>query len=69
MLKERSSAGQTSGGASPVARGEAVASIAGVRGVALKTVETHRAHIMDRLEIRDLAGLVRYAIRIGTVSP
>lgn len=33
-----------------------------------KTVEAHRAQIMERLDIRDIAGLVRYAIRHGLVA-
>jgi DNA-binding NarL/FixJ family response regulator len=33
-----------------------------------KTVEAHRAQIMDRLNIRDVAGLVRFAIRVGLVT-
>ncbi|HLK59505.1 MAG TPA: response regulator transcription factor [Chthonomonadaceae bacterium] len=33
--------------------------------VSVKTVETHRAHLMDRLNIHNVAGLVRYAIRLG----
>ncbi len=33
-----------------------------------KTVETHRERLMERLNIRDVAGLVRYAIRSGLVS-
>jgi DNA-binding NarL/FixJ family response regulator len=32
-------------------------------------VETHRAQLMERLGIHDVAGLVRYAIRVGLVSP
>ena len=32
-----------------------------------KTIESHRAQIMARLNIRDVAGLVRYAIRVGMV--
>jgi DNA-binding NarL/FixJ family response regulator len=36
--------------------------------LSIKTVETHRTQIMDRLGIRDLAGLVRYAIRTGLVG-
>lgn len=43
--------------------------IAGLLGVSIKTVETHRAQIMKRLNIRDLAGLVRYAVRMGLVIP
>jgi DNA-binding NarL/FixJ family response regulator len=38
-------------------------------GVSTKTVETHRKLLMDRLNIHDVAGLVRYAIRTGVVSP
>lgn len=38
-------------------------------GLSAKTVETHRAEIMDRLQIRDVAGLTRYALRKGLVSP
>ena len=33
-----------------------------------KTVESHRAHLMERLRIHDLAGLVRFAIRMGLVK-
>jgi DNA-binding NarL/FixJ family response regulator len=34
-----------------------------------KTAETHRTQVMERLGIHDIAGLVRYAIRIGLVDP
>lgn len=37
-------------------------------GIGAKTVETHRAAVMDRLGIHDVAGLVRYAIREGLVT-
>jgi DNA-binding NarL/FixJ family response regulator len=36
--------------------------------ISVKTVETHRAHLQKRLDIHDLAGLVRYAVRVGVVS-
>ena len=36
-------------------------------GLNVKTVENHRAGIMKRLDIHDVAGLVRYAIRTGVV--
>jgi DNA-binding NarL/FixJ family response regulator len=36
--------------------------------ISVKTVETHRAQVQRRLHIRDLAGLVRYAVRVGMVS-
>jgi DNA-binding NarL/FixJ family response regulator len=37
-------------------------------GVSTKTVETHRKQLMERLNIHDVAGLVRFAIRTGVVS-
>jgi DNA-binding NarL/FixJ family response regulator len=36
--------------------------------ISAKTVETYRAQIMERLDLRDIASLVRYAIRTGLVS-
>lgn len=36
--------------------------------VSTKTVESHRAQIMQKLEISDLPGLVRFAIRVGLIS-
>lgn len=36
--------------------------------LSIKTVETHRAQLMSRLNIHDLPGLVRYAVRVGIVS-
>ncbi|MCP3981968.1 MAG: response regulator transcription factor [bacterium] len=52
-----------------IAEGNSNKQIAGRLEVSVKTVETHRAQIMDRLEIRDLPGLVRFAIRSGLISP
>ena len=37
--------------------------------VSVKTVETHRAQLMERLGIHDVAGLVRFAVRIGLIEP
>ncbi len=51
-----------------VAEGKSTKEVAQVLGLSVKTVETHRSQIMDRLDIRDLAGLVRYAVRTGLVS-
>ncbi|UCF07020.1 MAG: response regulator transcription factor [bacterium] len=36
--------------------------------ISRKTVENHRANIMNKLEIHDTAGLVRYAIKIGLIE-
>jgi len=46
-----------------IAEGYQTKQIAKILGIGLKTVETHRAHIMHRLDLTSLAGLVRYAIR------
>jgi len=35
----------------------------------VKTVESYRARIMEKLDIHDTAGLVRYAIRRGVIQP
>ena len=50
-----------------LAEGHATREIARRLTLSVKTVETHRAEIMRRLGIRDLAGLVRYALRVGLV--
>ena len=42
--------------------------IAQVLNISVKTVETHRSQLMDRLGIHDVPGLVRFAIRTGLVS-
>jgi DNA-binding NarL/FixJ family response regulator len=50
-----------------LAEGKNTKEIGHLLGLSVKTVETHRAQIMSRLEIRDLPGLVRYAVRAGLV--
>jgi DNA-binding NarL/FixJ family response regulator len=52
-----------------VAEGKSTKDVARLLDLSVKTVEAHRSQIMERLEIHDLAGLVRYAIRTGLVSP
>jgi DNA-binding NarL/FixJ family response regulator len=42
--------------------------IANILDISIKTVETHRAQLMERLGIHDVPGLVRLAIRAGLVS-
>jgi DNA-binding NarL/FixJ family response regulator len=51
-----------------VAEGKSTKEVAQILDLSVKTVETHRAQIMERLGIHDLAGLVRYAVRTGLVS-
>jgi len=48
-----------------IAGGHSTKEIAYRLELSVKTVETHRAQLMERLEIRDIAGLVKYAIRSG----
>jgi DNA-binding NarL/FixJ family response regulator len=52
-----------------IAEGNTTKEIARILHISPKTVESHRQGIMDRVDIHDLAGLVRYAIRIGLVTP
>jgi DNA-binding NarL/FixJ family response regulator len=42
--------------------------IAHILNISVKTVETHRAQLMERLDIYDVPGLVRFAIKAGLVS-
>lgn len=51
-----------------IAEGKSTKEIAFTLGLSIKTIETHRMQIMERLDVHDLAGLVRYAIRSGLVS-
>lgn len=51
-----------------IAEGHGTKEIALRLNISPKTVETHRARVMERLNIRDLAGLVRYAVHRGLVK-
>jgi len=51
-----------------VAEGKSTKEVAAILGVSVKTAETHRTHIMAKLDIHDTASLVRYAIREGLIS-
>lgn len=50
-----------------VAEGRSTREIAEMRGLSIKTVESHRGAMMKRLSLHDVAGLVRYAVRMGLV--
>ena len=52
-----------------VAEGSSTKRIAIQLNLSVKTVDTQRTNLMNQLGIHDLAGLVRYAIRNGIVSP
>ena len=51
-----------------IAEGYSTKKIAQTLSISVKTVETHRMQLMERLEIHDITGLVRYAIRVGLVK-
>ena len=51
-----------------VAEGSSTREIARALNISVKTVESHRSQIMERLDIHDVAGLVRCAIRMGLVK-
>lgn len=51
-----------------IAEGKSTREVAAILGVSVKTVETHRAQIMDRLDIHNVAGLVRYALAAKLVE-
>lgn len=52
-----------------VARSHTSREIGEKLGISPRTVETHRANMMQRLGIHDVAGLVRFAVSEGLVSP
>ena len=52
-----------------IAEGKNTKEIADLLQVSVKTVEAHRLQLMQRLDIHDIPGLVRCAIRSGLVSP
>ena len=52
-----------------MAGGLTTPAIARLLSLSGKTVETHRGEIMKRIGIHDIVGLVRYAMRVGLVSP
>ena len=51
-----------------IAEGKSTKDIAARLELSVKTVETHRKQIMDKLEIRSIAGLTKYCIREGLTS-
>jgi DNA-binding NarL/FixJ family response regulator len=52
-----------------IAEGRSTKEIAHLLSLSIKTVETHRAQLMQRVGIRDVPGLVRYALRAGLIQP
>ncbi|MBI4463537.1 MAG: response regulator transcription factor [Acidobacteria bacterium] len=52
-----------------IAEGKSTKEIATHLFISVKTVESHRTRLMQKLNIHDVASLVRYAIRVGLVEP
>ena len=52
-----------------IAEGLSSKEIANMLGVSLKTVDSHRSNLMEKLDIHKVSGLVRFAIRAGLVEP
>jgi DNA-binding NarL/FixJ family response regulator len=51
-----------------IAEGKSMKQIALGLSISVKTVETHRTAVMKRIDVRDVAGLVRYAVRTGLID-
>jgi DNA-binding NarL/FixJ family response regulator len=51
-----------------VAEGSANKQVAAALGISIKTVEKHRQHTMDKLNIHETAGLTRYAMAHGIIE-
>ena len=52
-----------------VGEGKSTKEVAALLGISIKTAESHRTRLMRKLDIHELASLVRYAIRRGLVQP
>jgi DNA-binding NarL/FixJ family response regulator len=52
-----------------IAEGKTTKEVASLLGIGVKTAESHRSRIMEKLDIHETASLVRYAIRQGVVQP
>jgi len=51
-----------------IAEGQVNKSIAAELGISIKTVEKHRQHLMEKLDIHDVAGITRFAIAAGFIE-
>lgn len=51
-----------------IAEGHVNKQIASELGISVKTVEKHRQHMMEKLDIHDVAGLTRFAIAGGYIE-
>lgn len=51
-----------------IAEGKTTKEIASILGISVRTAESHRSNLMERLNIHEAAGLVRYAVRNGLIE-
>jgi DNA-binding NarL/FixJ family response regulator len=52
-----------------IAEGKSTKDVASLLGISVKTAESHRSRLMQKLDIHETASLVRYAVRRGLVQP
>ncbi len=52
-----------------IAEGKSTKEVAALLGISVKTAESHRTRLMQKLDIHETASLVRYAVRRGIVEP
>jgi two-component system, NarL family, response regulator NreC len=52
-----------------IAEGKSTKDIASLLGISVKTTESHRSRLMQKLDIHETASLVRYAVRRGLIQP
>jgi two-component system, NarL family, response regulator NreC len=52
-----------------IAEGKSTKDVASLLGISVKTAESHRTRLMQKLDIHEIATLVRYAVRRGIVQP
>jgi two-component system response regulator NreC len=52
-----------------IAEGKSTKDTASVLGISVKTAESHRMRLMQKLNIHETASLVRYAVRRGLIQP
>lgn len=52
-----------------IAEGRSTKDVASLLGISVKTAESHRSRLMQKLDIHETASLVRYAVRRGLVQP
>jgi two-component system response regulator NreC len=52
-----------------IAEGKSTKDVASLLGISVKTAESHRTRLMQKLDIHETASLVLYAVRHGIVQP